>query len=55
MEIKDIVPALVDIHNQLTEIRVCGDDTIRMADVLQKCRAIVFQAQKELDGHNEEK
>lgn len=47
MEIKDIMAALVDIHNRLVEINVHGDDAIRMAEVLQKCRAIVFQAQKE--------
>lgn len=49
MEVKDILPLLVDIHNRLAEINVHGDDTIRMAEVLQKCRSIVFQAQKELD------
>lgn len=48
MEIKDIMPVLVEIHNQLTEINVRGDDAIRMAEVLQKCRAVVFKAQKEL-------
>lgn len=54
MEIKDIMPVLVDIHNQLTEINVRGDDAIRMAEVLQKCRAIVFKAQKELEGTSTE-
>lgn len=49
MEVKDIMPVLVDIHNRLTEINVRGDDAIRMAEVLQKCRAIVFQAQKEME------
>ena len=53
MEVKDILPMLVDIHNRLAEINVHGDDTIRMAEVLQKCRSIVFQAQKELDETKE--
>lgn len=50
MEMKDIVPELVEIHNRLAEINVRGDDTIRMAEVLQRCRSIVFQAQKELES-----
>ena len=45
MELQEIVAVLVDIHNNLTEISVRGDDTIRMADVLQKCRAVVFRLQ----------
>lgn len=49
MELKDIMPVLVEIHNQLTEISVRGDDAIRMAEILQKCRAIVFKVQKELE------
>lgn len=49
MEIKELMPALVDIHNRLIEINVHGDDVIRMADVLQKCRALVFQMQKETE------
>ena len=48
MEIKDMIAALVDIHNTLVDVNVHGDDTIRMAGVLQKCRAIILQAQKEL-------
>lgn len=51
MEIKDIVPELVEIHNRLAEINVHGDDTIRMAEVLQRCRSIVFQAQKQVESN----
>ena len=49
MEVKDILSGIVEIHNRLAEINVHGDDTIRMAEVLQRCRSIVFQMQKELD------
>lgn len=45
MKIEEILAALVDIHNTLTEINVHGDDTIRMAGVLQKCRSIIIQSQ----------
>lgn len=55
METKDILPALIDIHNRLIEISVHGDDTIRMAEVLKQCRAIVFQLQKKTDGADNEK
>ena len=54
MEAKDIISALIDIHNQLTGISVRGDDTIRMAEVLQKCRTIIFNAQKELENAGSE-
>lgn len=50
MEAKDTIPVLIDIHNRLAEINVRGDDAIRMAEVLQKCRAIIFEAQKELEN-----
>lgn len=45
METQDILAVMVDIHNRLTEISVKGDDVIRMAEILQKCRAYVFQLQ----------
>lgn len=54
METKNIIQALIDIHNKLVEISVHGDDTIRMADALQRCRALVFQMQSESEGQNEE-
>lgn len=52
MDNKEILTMLIDIHNRLIEINVHGDDTIRMADVLQKCRAIVFQMQKESESED---
>ena len=50
MELKDIIPVLADIHNRLVEVSVRGDDTIRMAEILQKLRAIIFQSSKEENG-----
>lgn len=47
MEVKDILPTLVDIHNKIAEINVRGDDTIRMAGALQKLRALIIQLDKE--------
>ena len=55
MEAKEFMSALVDIHNGLTEISVRGDDTIRMADIIKKCRSIVFALQEELSKGNKEK
>lgn len=49
MEINDFLSVMVDIHNNLAEISVRGDDAIRMAEILQKCRAVVFKVQKELE------
>ena len=45
MEQKEMVSLIADIHNKLVEISVRGDDAIRMAEVLQKCRAAVYQMQ----------
>lgn len=55
METKEFMSALVDIHNGLTEISVRGDDTIRMADIIKKCRGIVFALQEELSKGDKEK
>lgn len=54
MEVNDVVSVLADIHNRLVDISVRGDDAIRMADVLQKCRAVVIQAQNELNNKSED-
>lgn len=53
METTEFLSALVDIHNNLTEINVRGDDAIRMAEILRKCRGIVFTLQKELSEKSE--
>lgn len=55
MESKEFMSALVDIHNGLTEISVRGDDAIRMADIIKKCRGIVFALQEELSKGDKEK
>lgn len=49
MNTREIMSAIADIHNELSEISVRGDDTIRMAGVIKKCRNIVFAMQKELN------
>lgn len=54
METTEIMSALVDIHNSLAEISVRGDDAIRMADVIKKCRGIVFTMQKELTAKDDD-
>jgi len=45
MEQKEFLSFIADIHNKLTEISVRGDDAIRMAEVLQSCRALVYGLQ----------
>lgn len=54
MEAQEILSVMVDMHNRLTEISVKGDDAIRMAEILQKSRACVFQLQNELQQKNQE-
>lgn len=55
MESTEFLSILVDIHNNLAEISVRGDDTIRMADIIKKCRSAVFSLQEELSKGNKEK
>lgn len=43
METKEIQSAIADIHNNLLEISVSGEDVLRMANVIQKCRNLVYQ------------
>ena len=54
MDTREIISVIADIHNDLSEISVRGDDTIRMAGVIQKCRNIVFAMQKELNQTEKE-
>lgn len=55
MESKDIMQALIDVHNGLAEISVRGDDVIRMANAIQRCRSIIFQMQNEDIGDSDTK
>ena len=41
MKLKDILVEIAAIHNKMAEINVRGDDTLRMAEVLTRCRALV--------------
>lgn len=43
METKDIQSAIADIHNNLLEISVRGEDVLRMASIIQACRNLVYQ------------
>lgn len=42
MDGKELLTRLAEVHNRLTEISVRGEDTIRMANVLQEMRSIVM-------------
>lgn len=44
MEKKEFLQLVIELHNRLVEINVRGDDAIRMAEVLQCCRAFVSSA-----------
>lgn len=48
MDNKDFMAIVADIHNGLSEISVRGEDAIRMAGIIQKCRSIVLSLQDEL-------
>ena len=41
LKLKDIQMEIAAIHNKMAEINVRGDDTLRMAEVLTRCRALV--------------
>lgn len=51
MEQKQILQAIVSIHNTAAEISVRGDDAMRMSEVLKMCRTLAFQLQ---EGGDEE-
>ena len=55
METKDIQSAIADIHNNLLEISVRGEDVLRMATVIQKCRNLVYQISQGTNQENEMK
>ena len=58
MDMNELLPALAEIHNRLTEISVRGDDTLRMADALQRLRALVLKMRDEANaaaGNGEQK
>lgn len=48
MDKTEILSAIADIHNRLVEVNVKGDDAIRMADILRKCRSLAYQLQQDL-------
>lgn len=41
MKLKDIQMEIAAIHNKMAEINVRGDDTLRMAEALTRCRTLV--------------
>lgn len=47
MTIQNIYSEIAVIHNQLADISVRGDDAIRMADALTRCRNLVSALAKQ--------
>ena len=54
MNQSDFLSAIVDIHNTLCNINVHGDDAIRMADTIQKCRSLVYTLNQEKEQAKED-
>lgn len=52
MTLKEIVQELALEYNRLLEISVCGNDVIRMAEVLQHNRALVIQLTSQIKAEN---
>lgn len=52
METKDIQSAIADIHNNLLEISVRGEDVLRMANIIQRCRNLVYQISQEINQND---
>ena len=52
---QELLTAIVNVHNRLTEISVRGEDVIRMAEVLNICRTVAAKAQAEMQKENNKK
>lgn len=50
---KDILNDVALIHNCLAQINVRGDDAIRMADALNKCRTLVYRLNQAVQDESE--
>ena len=49
---KEILAEVAQSHNRLAEISVRGDDAIRMAEVLTRCRNLAQQLSKLAEEDN---
>ena len=50
---KEILAEVAQIHNRLAEISVRGDDVLRMAEVLTRCRNLVQTIAETAEADNE--
>lgn len=51
---QEILAQIIQIHNKIVQVRVCGDDTFLTGDAIRGLRYLVQMLQEELNSESPE-